>query len=197
MQNVFSSQRSVKLTALVAQIGCPQLFNLHHAVCTRQVLAWASRQIPSIQAVIRRRCSASGEASCQLYFKPWLWPRSFCERRARARLFVIWQLTVDFRSLMMEYLMELLDDKLSDRSKNMIKYSIAVLSKYATEHFCVRWRKCQQHQWIQSEQWPPKKQKCDLRPVSDVRHDGVAQWPEIGDIQQQWKNDGCSLWSKF
>jgi len=27
---------------------------------------------------------------------------------------------------------ELLDDKLSDRSKNMIKYSVAVLSNYAT-----------------------------------------------------------------
>jgi len=54
-----------------------------------------------------------------------------------------------------EQLMELLDDKLSDRSKNTIKYSFAVLAcltklmqLLAMEHD-VRWRKCQwRHHWI-------------------------------------------------
>ena len=42
-----------------------------------------------------------------------------------------------------------------------------------------------------------KKQKCDSRPISDVRHDATGHWPEIGDVQQRCKNTDCQLRSKF
>ena len=49
------------------------------------------------------------------------------------------------------------------------------------------------------EQPPAKKrkQKCDLRPITDVQHDGTGQWPEIGAVQQRCKNPGCEMRSKF
>lgn len=48
-----------------------------------------------------------------------------------------------------------------------------------------------------SEGRPTKKRCCDRRPVRDVRYDALGYWPEIGDIQQRCKNDGCELRSKF
>lgn len=44
---------------------------------------------------------------------------------------------------------------------------------------------------------PIKKCCCDRRPVTYVRYDALGHWPEIGEIQQQCKNDGCGLRSKF
>ena len=58
-------------------------------------------------------------------------------------------------------------------------------------------QQCKRGRPSHSGQIPAKKQKCDARPISDVRHDDTGHWPEIGDVQQRCKNPGCELRSKF